>query len=398
MKQFFALVSIYLMSLLMIAQNAEAQRDSLRVEKAEVITADGDTMVVIKTFPMRVNITSPMRGRGTVVSAEGDTLMITRRSPRRVWDMVVRGNVPYPLHAGEEVVVSADGDTMIVTKRPSKGGWDMVVRGDRPHPPDVEEVIVSADGDTMMVTRRFPRRVVDMVARGNRPYPLDVEEEVIVNADGDTTMITRRYPRRMRDIVVRGNRTNPLHEAEVTVSIDGDTMMVTKRSPERGRRGDRKREVVIEREIVNSDGDTTIVSVVRGGGREVRLRRSRTGHQMRHRLRHRSGSRRQMRVRDVHREHGDSRELREMETEARRLARELRQADEETHSEKEEMLRAQLEKIFDHKQAMKMKELDQKRSDIEEQSRIIEERQSNREAIIKDRIHQLLGYGSLYRW
>lgn len=323
MKQFFALASIFLMSLLMIAQSAEAQRDSLRVEKAEVISADGDTIVVIKTFPMRVNITSPMRGRGTVVSSEGDTLIITKRSPSRAWDMVVRGN---------------------------------------------------------------------------RPYPLDVEEELIVNADGDTTMITRRSPRRMRDIVVRGNRTNPLHEAEVTVSIDGDTMMVTKRASERGRRGDREREVVIEREIVNSDGDTTIVSVVRGGDREVRLRRSRTGHQMRHRLRQRSGSRKQMRMRDMRREHGDSRELREMETEARRLARELRQADEETYSEKEEMLRAQLEKIFDYKQAMKVKELDQKRSDIEEQSRVIEERQSNREAIIKDRINQLLGRGSSYRW
>lgn len=100
----------------------------------------------------------------------------------------------------------------------------------------------------------------------------------------------------------------------------------------------------------------------------------------------------------MHEEHGDSRELRGMETEARRLVRQLRQADEETYSEKEEMLRVQLEKIFDHKQAMKMKELDQKRSDIEEQSKIMEERQSNREAIIKDRINQLLGRGSSYRW
>ena len=324
MKQFFALASIFLMSFLMIAQNAEAQRDSLRVEKEVIISADGDTMIVTKTFPMRVNMTSPVRGRG---------------------------------------------------------------------------VIISADGDTMIVTRRYPGRVSDMVIRGDRSRPLHVEEEVIISADGDTMMVTQRPLRHVRDIVVWGDRPHPLHEAEVViVSVDGDTVMVTKRGPERSRRGDREREVVVEREIINSDGDTTIVSVVREGDRKERVRRSRTVRQIRNRLRQRSGSRKQIRMHDVRRELGDSRELREMEVEARRLARQLRQADEESYQEKEEMLRAQLEKIFDYKQAMKMKELDQKRSDIEEQSKIVEERQSNREAIIKDRINQLLGRGSSYRW
>ncbi|MYJ45320.1 MAG: hypothetical protein F4069_08360 [Rhodothermaceae bacterium] len=324
MKQFFALASIFLMSFLMIAQNAEAQRDSLRVEKEVIISADGDTMIVTKTFPMRVNMTSPVRGGGVIISADGDTMI--------------------------------DPTTYIA----------LLSLTDNP---------------------------------GYMSRPLPVAEEVIVSADGDTMMVTQRSLRHVRDIVVWGDRPHPLHEAEVVlVSVDGDTVMVTKRGPERSRRGDREREVVVEREIIDSDGDTTIVSVVREGDRKERVHRPRTVRQIRNRLRQRSESRKQIRMHDVRRELGDSRELREMEVEARRLARQLRQADEESYQEKEEMLRAQLEKIFDYKQAMKMKKLDQKRSDIEEQSKIVEERQSNREAIIKDRINQLLGRGSSYRW
>ncbi len=211
---------------------------------------------------------------------------------------------------------------------------------------------------------------------------LRVEKRVIVSADEDTMIVIT---------------TLPEHEEEVIISADGDTMIVTETSPRRYRRG---RQLHIEREIViNADGDTTIVSTVTGGSRRTSMHRSHTGHQMRHRLRQRPGSRKRMRGRDMSSyEHRDSRELRRMETEARKLARQLRQADEETYSEKEAMLRVQLEKIFDYKQEMRMEELNQKRSDLEEQSRITGERQSNRDAMIKDRIRELLGHGSLYRW
>ena len=337
MKQFFALGAIFLMSFLMISQNAEAQRDSLRVEKEVIISADGDTVFV------------------------------THEGPRPSW---------------RRVIISADGDTMVVT------------RGFREHmditsPRHIEEdVIISADGDTIAVTKRSPRRNW----RGGREREVHIEREII-SADGDTITVTHEGPRRSW----RGDREQEVH-MEI-ISADGDTILVMHEGPRRSWRGDREGEVYIGQGIiVNSDGDTTVVSAVTGGDHRIRMRRAHARHQMRHRLHHRSGSRERMRGRDVHEEHGDSRELREMEVEVRRLAQQLRQADEETYSEKEEMLRAQLEKIFDHKQAMKMKELDQKRSDIEEQSKIMEERQSNREVIIKDRINQLLGRGSSYRW
>ncbi len=245
-----------------------------------------------------------------------------------------------------------------------------------------KRVIVSADEDTMIVITTLPEH----------------EEEVIISADGDTIMVTKRLPRSMRNMVVRGNMPHSMHvEREVIVSADGDTMIVTETSPRHHQRG---RQLHTEREIaINVDGDTTIVSTVTEGSRRTNMRRSHTGHQMRHRLRQRPGSRKRMRGHDRGSyEHRDSRELRKMETEARKLARQLRQADEETYSEKEAMLRVQLEKIFDYKQEIRMEELNQKRSDLEEQSRITEERQSNRDAIIKDRIRELLGHGSLYRW
>ncbi|MYD68065.1 MAG: hypothetical protein F4241_06840 [Rhodothermaceae bacterium] len=174
--------------------------------------------------------------------------------------------------------------------------------------------------------------------------------------------------------------------------------MATNNPPKRNQEGDLEAETFIERAIVNSDGDTTTVTIWIKGDPEERVDRSRTVRQIRNRLHQRSGSRQQIQMHNVRRELGDSRELREMEVEARRLARQLRQADEESYQEKEEMLREQLEKIFDYKQKVRMKELDQKRRDIEEQRKIMEERQSNREAIIKDRINQLLGRGSSYRW
>ncbi len=75
----------------------------------------------------------------------------------------------------------------------------------------------------------------------------------------------------------------------------------------------------------------------------------------------------------------------------------MREADEESHQEKEEKLRAQLEKIFDYKQEMELGEIDRKRIELEAQSRTVEERQKNRDVIIEDRINQLMGRGSSYR-
>jgi len=181
-------------------------------------------------------------------------------------------------------------------------------------------------------------------------------------------------------------------EHEVSINSAGDTLIVI--YPGYGDMEHRERHVHIDQEIiVSADKDTVIVT---NGMREPRIRvrhRSQGGHSW-DRLRHR----RKNRGRNQRMEHEDARELRQMEMRARRLAQEVRQADEDSYDEKEALLRAQLEKIFDYKQAMKMKEIDKKRSELEEQSNVAQERQENRKVIIEDRVNQLLHRGSSYRW
>ena len=184
---------------------------------------------------------------------------------------------------------------------------------------------------------------------------------------------------------------------EVIINSAGDTLIIVNTGHEDMKYGMRR--VRMEREItINSDGDTMIVANVTSPG--MRMRRYGQGDRTRQRVRHRFGhrGRKRDRGRDMSLWHEERRELREMEMEARRLARELRQADEESYREKEEELRVQLEKIFDYKQDVELEEIDQKRSSLERQSKTMEERRENKEVIIEDRINQLLGRGSSYRW
>ncbi len=309
MKPPIATLSLFLIFILMTPPSAEAQRDSLRMEKEIIINAEGDTILVQEISPMHLSISTPMQGR---------------------------------------------------------------------------RVIIRSDGDRIRGTRRSSRQVLNRIPLEKMPHHDEVIEEVIVNEDGDTTMVTRRLLDEIQDILVLGNRTYSHHSEEVIISMEGDTMMVTKRP---NRRGDRERgDVFIEREIVSSDRN--------------RARRKLRERVQRFRSRsHQSPSMRQrMRVYDVRGEERGERELRQMELEARRLARQLRQADEKSYREVEEMLKAQLEKIFEHKQSMMRRELDQKRRDLEEDGKVLEQRQGNREAIINDRMNELLGRESIYGW
>ncbi|MCY4205377.1 MAG: hypothetical protein OXE92_06600 [Bacteroidetes bacterium] len=194
---------------------------------------------------------------------------------------------------------------------------------------------------------------------------------------------------------------------EVDFSLEGDTLIIKEDTliityPGYGDWRNEERHMNIEREIiVKPDMDSMIVMDLRQHPRMKIRVRSHEERKIPRLLRDRSrnhghdGHRKGHRIVTVH---GDSQELRKMESEARKLAREVRRADEDSYDEKKAMLRAQLEKIFDYKQAMKIKEMEQKRSELEERSKVMQERQKNREAIIGDRVNQLLGRGSLYRW
>ncbi len=313
MKPPIAVLSLFLIFILMTPPSAEAQRDSLRMEKEIIINAEGDTILVQEISPMHLSVSTPMQGR---------------------------------------------------------------------------RVIIRSDGDRIRGTGRSSRQVLNRIPLEKMPHHDEVIEEVIVNEDGDTTMVTRRLLDEIQDIIVLGNRTYSHHSEEVIISMEGDTMVVTKRPD---RRGDRERgNVFIEREIVSSDGNRA-----RRKLRE-RVRRFRSRDQAR--SHQRSSMRQRMRVYDVRGEERNARELRQMELEARRLARQLGQADEEAYREVEEMLKAQLEKIFEHKQSMMRRELDQKRRDLEEDGKVLEQRQGNRETIINDRMNELLGRKSMYGW
>ena len=125
-------------------------------------------------------------------------------------------------------------------------------------------------------------------------------------------------------------------EHEVIVNSAGDTLVII--APVYGNIRHGARQIRIEREVtINSDGDTTIIANVTRDPKVRMLLHShggQCGRRIRNRLEHRG--RKRGREHHVHLEKRGSRELREVETEARCLARELREADEESHQEKEE--------------------------------------------------------------
>ncbi len=176
----------------------------------------------------------------------------------------------------------------------------------------------------------------------------------------------------------------------VVLSTQGDTMIVIHSG---GQHIDgRIRHVNIDREIViNADGDTTI-SVERRSPRMWGRR-----HRDRGRGHHTAENLTRLRGRH-HGHHSQTRQLHLMEDEARRLAREARQAGQDAYPEKEQMLLEQLEKIFDFKQEMRSDALAQQQKDLEVQTLTLEQRQKNKEVIINDRLDQLLGRGSSYNW
>ena len=77
---------------------------------------------------------------------------------------------------------------------------------------------------------------------------------------------------------------------------------------------------------------------------------------------------------EISREHAE--ELRELMVELHRLAREVRHADEETHVERMDVLKAKVGELFEHQQSL--------------HARMMEERQENKEELIKELVDRLL--------
>jgi len=264
---------------------------------------------------------------------------------------------------------------------------------------------INSKGDTLVVIYH------DGAGLNSTARRLQIDQEIAIDSDGDTTIVAnvRRIPtmkgrrhhhryRRYGGGSGKYDQHKPMHRRhqrnhsfsleDVEINSEGDTLMII-------HYGDAgldmpTRRVRIQREIsIDSDGDTTIVTnLMRSPRMKGRQHHQRHGH---HRFMH-------QRQHIVYHESDDAIKLQQMEKEALALARELRRADEGSHPEKEEALRVQLQKIFDFKHEMKSKRLAQRQQKLEMRSQSVEERLENQEIIIEDRMNQLLGRGSSYRW
>ena len=235
---------------------------------------------------------------------------------------------------------------------------------------DSTVVVVNVEGDTTIVSLeevRFPRIRVDTSPRRAGRYAMDFERDstIVIYPNGwPRFSISRRVPGMMeRDVVVNTEGDSVV----VTVRVDRVTRA---RIPERMGRG--RQRVRGRSEGHYRRGHS------RNHGRMERGRqriRDRAGRHQRHsrawdfdrRGRHHSDS-------EVSRENAEA--LREMMVELRRLAHEVRRADEETHVEKMDALKAKAEELFEHQQSLR--------------ARMMEERQENKEELIKELIDQLL--------
>jgi hypothetical protein len=283
-----------------------------------------------------------------------------------------------------------------------------------------EEMAVTAEGDTETVIvreRRVPRIRMDDSERTVR-YKFTSKEEdstvVVVNIEGDTTIVITKelqLPEIRIDgssVGAQGYTVTSEEDSVFVIYPDGRTRYsISRRAPD-----------FVERDVVvNTEGDSIVV-IVRGeramrariparmergrkhvhhrtdrhhrrgqsrdSGRMERGRkrvRDRAGqHQWHDRRRNSSRVGRHHRVSEISREHEEA--LREMMVEVRRLAREVRQADEESHAEKMEALKAKVGEMFEEQQSIRAREM--------------EERQENKEELIEELMDRLLGRNRPY--
>ena len=91
-------------------------------------------------------------------------------------------------------------------------------------------------------------------------------------------------------------------------------------------------------------------------------------------------------------------EVRAMEREASRLAREARRADDDEREKLEAELQKKLEAIFERKMELREKRVEALEESLEEARTRLEERRKAREEIIRRRLRELLGEDDLYEW
>lgn len=276
---------------------------------------------------------------------------------------------------GNEIVIYGEGGEIIRTHTISIDDGSITIFGDRP---------------------RSRRRAVFMSRHGGeRRRSMDRRAEI------DDEFVAPRIER-IGPVTIRRHRGWDEDETiERHVEIDGDTavVLIERHGPVEIRT--RRRQGAPDDLVIHMDSMLTefatgqraralAISTMRRGI-EQRIRRAR--HNMRgHRDWHDHWPARRARQGE------HSEELRELETEARRLARAVREANDEDRAEHMEALREHLGKIFARKLRLEARSIEEARERLRERSGTIEQRRENRDQIIEDRLNQLLGRGSAYRW
>lgn len=204
-------------------------------------------------------------------------------------------------------------------------------------------------------------------------------------ADGDV-----RIERDGRTIVITGSRGGAAHVILRTDSLLRDGLRMRRGRPAlMVKRSGSGGQVVVERHV-EVDGDSVVYITnfprrSRSARVEVERRREGQGERARSRDDRSQGAE-------------QSAELRRMEAKARQLVRAVRNADDDERAEHEEALRTHLAEMLDLKLSLEQRMIEEGRERLSKREETLAQRRENRDVIIEDRMNQLLGRGSAYRW
>ena len=341
------LFAAFLCFLMVLPAMAQEEPDTTTVEEEVVIVKRGND-------------------RSVTVTRNGEEVELSRERMRRMLSGRLR-MVPELDSLPAGVRVERNGNQIVIY-----GGGERDIRR-----------VITIGGDSTVTIRGG-----NQMRRGGMPRILshrngEVTVRIEKDADGDTTIVTHigREPVRMRSRDGRRGGQEIHRRVMSRVHTNGGGQVTVR----------------IEKEV-EADGDTTIVThttrePVQVRGRDARRarqeiqRRSRRGDRGRWQRRSDRGSRGEQ-----------SSELRQMEDEARRLAREVRGAEGEERAAQEQTLREHLGKMFDLKLQQEEERWEAYLEGVDERFETWEARAENREQIIEERLSQLLRRGSSYRW
>ncbi|MDE2731902.1 MAG: hypothetical protein OXI38_10965 [Bacteroidota bacterium] len=382
-------LALGLLPLLAIAQEEETEEEVV----IELNEEAAETLVI--TAPV---LDSLMVGGDVHIERDGNTIVVTGRregGDRRVryierhlnergrhrsnWPAIMPRRDGRGAYGVLSRIFELEGDSLVILKNDGTGTQKIWVM---PHQEsDRRDVRVENRGDSMTVIIREPSRGrTSGVDRDRRRGRTEVRirraqdgrsayrvSGRIFEFEGDSLVALNNDSTGVQKIRVLPYREP--YSRDVRVENQGDSMIVVIGEPSR-------------RRISGVDRDR------RRGRPEVRIRRAQDGTRPHVRIQRRPR----------HQPSAEAAEIARMEARARTLAEAARTASDDDRAEHEAALRAYLAEFFDRKLRMEERRLDRERERLGQQETTLSDRRANRDRIIDDRLNQLLGRGSVYRW